>query len=155
MNAGRWRTPTMPAHYIRNETAGRGAVAQFHGYLSPCGLSRGYFRKRFQLMGIDLSWRVVVFLACGAVNHRAPLGIEERIKACIIAFIHAFTFAAETADGTTGAFSPIRSFPGRYVTPSKNPLFREWPLIVRLYLYYNYTIFEVWTDANGLPGRRS
>ena len=32
MNAGRWRTPAMPAHYTRNESAGRGAVAQFHGY---------------------------------------------------------------------------------------------------------------------------
>ena len=32
MNAGRWRDPTMPAHYTRNETAGKGAVAQFHGY---------------------------------------------------------------------------------------------------------------------------
>ena len=32
MNAGRWRTPSMPAHYTRNETASRGAVAQFHGY---------------------------------------------------------------------------------------------------------------------------
>ena len=32
MNAGRWRSATMPAHYIRNETAARGAVAQFHGY---------------------------------------------------------------------------------------------------------------------------
>ena len=31
MNAGRWRSATMPAHYTRNETAGRGAVAQFHG----------------------------------------------------------------------------------------------------------------------------
>ena len=31
MNAGRWRTPTMPAHYTRNESAGRGAVARFHG----------------------------------------------------------------------------------------------------------------------------
>ena len=31
MNAGRWRTPTMPALYTRNESAGRGAVAQFHG----------------------------------------------------------------------------------------------------------------------------
>ena len=32
MNAGRWRNPAMPAHYTRNETAGKGAVAQFHGY---------------------------------------------------------------------------------------------------------------------------
>ena len=32
MTAGRWRNPAMPAHYIRNETAGRGAVARFHGY---------------------------------------------------------------------------------------------------------------------------
>ena len=32
MNAGRWRTPAMPAHYTRNETAGKGAGAQFHGY---------------------------------------------------------------------------------------------------------------------------
>ena len=32
MNAGRWRSPAMPAHYTRNETAGKGAVAQFHGY---------------------------------------------------------------------------------------------------------------------------
>ena len=31
MNAGRWRSPTMPALYTRNETAGRGAVAQFYG----------------------------------------------------------------------------------------------------------------------------
>ena len=32
MTAGRWRTPAMPAHYVRNESAGKGAVAQFHGY---------------------------------------------------------------------------------------------------------------------------
>ena len=32
MNAGRWRSPAMPAHYTRNEAAGKGAVAQFHGY---------------------------------------------------------------------------------------------------------------------------
>lgn len=32
MTAGRWRSPTMPAHYIRNQTADRGAVAQYHGY---------------------------------------------------------------------------------------------------------------------------
>ena len=31
MNAGRWRSVTMPAHYTRNESAGKGAVAQFHG----------------------------------------------------------------------------------------------------------------------------
>ena len=30
MVAGRWRTPAMPAYYARNETAGRGAVAQFY-----------------------------------------------------------------------------------------------------------------------------
>ena len=31
MNAGRWRSPAMPALYTRNETAGKGAVAQFYG----------------------------------------------------------------------------------------------------------------------------
>ena len=31
MNAGRWRSASMPARYTRNEVAGRGAVAQFHG----------------------------------------------------------------------------------------------------------------------------
>ena len=31
MTAGRWSTPSMPALYIRKETAGRGAVAQFYG----------------------------------------------------------------------------------------------------------------------------
>ncbi len=36
MNAGRWRSPVMPAHYTRNETAGKGAVAQFYGY-GRCG----------------------------------------------------------------------------------------------------------------------
>ena len=36
MTAGRWRSPAMPAHYIRNETAGRGAVAQLYGF------SRGF-----------------------------------------------------------------------------------------------------------------
>ena len=30
MTAGRWRSPDMPALYIRNETAGKGAVAQFY-----------------------------------------------------------------------------------------------------------------------------
>ena len=30
MTAGRWRSPMMPAHYTRNETASRGAVAQFY-----------------------------------------------------------------------------------------------------------------------------
>ena len=32
MSAGRWRSPRMPAHYIRNETAARGAVAQYYGF---------------------------------------------------------------------------------------------------------------------------
>lgn len=31
MTAGRWRSPRMPALYIRNETAARGAVAQYYG----------------------------------------------------------------------------------------------------------------------------
>ena len=31
MTAGRWRSPAMPALYTRNETAGKGAVAQFYG----------------------------------------------------------------------------------------------------------------------------
>lgn len=35
MVAGRWRSPTMPAHYARNESAGKGAVAQFHNYRHP------------------------------------------------------------------------------------------------------------------------
>ncbi len=35
MTAGRWRSPAMPAHYIRNEVAGRGAVAQFYGHHRP------------------------------------------------------------------------------------------------------------------------
>ena len=32
MTAGRWRSPAMPALYTRNETAGKGAVAQFYGH---------------------------------------------------------------------------------------------------------------------------
>lgn len=35
MIAGRWRTPTMPAHYARNESAGRGAVAQYYATHRP------------------------------------------------------------------------------------------------------------------------
>ena len=31
MTAGRWSSPRMPALYTRNETAGRGAVAQYYG----------------------------------------------------------------------------------------------------------------------------
>ena len=31
MTAGRWRSPRMPAHYIRNETASKGAVARYYG----------------------------------------------------------------------------------------------------------------------------
>ena len=30
MVAGRWRSPMMPAHYTRNESVSRGAVAQYH-----------------------------------------------------------------------------------------------------------------------------
>lgn len=30
MNAGRWRSPAMPAHYARNEAASNGAVARFY-----------------------------------------------------------------------------------------------------------------------------
>ena len=41
MTAGRWRTPVMPAHYIRNESAGRGAVAQFYGHYRRRGVKRG------------------------------------------------------------------------------------------------------------------
>lgn len=29
-NAGRWKSPGMPAHYTRNEAAGKGAVAKYH-----------------------------------------------------------------------------------------------------------------------------
>ena len=39
MTAGRWRTASMPAHYIRNETAGRGAVAQFYDSSPPTSLN--------------------------------------------------------------------------------------------------------------------
>ena len=35
MTAGRWRSPTMPALYTRNETAGRGAVAEYYGCRRP------------------------------------------------------------------------------------------------------------------------
>jgi hypothetical protein len=30
MQAGRWKSPTMPARYAENAEAGRGAVAQFY-----------------------------------------------------------------------------------------------------------------------------
>ena len=30
MNAGRWKSERMPAHYSRGETAGLGAVARYH-----------------------------------------------------------------------------------------------------------------------------
>ena len=33
MTAGRWRSPRMPAHYTRNETVARGAVAQYYSGL--------------------------------------------------------------------------------------------------------------------------
>ena len=33
MTAGRWRSPRMPAHYTRNESVARGAVAQYYGSL--------------------------------------------------------------------------------------------------------------------------
>ena len=32
MNAGRWKSPTMPARYTRNERAARGAVAMLYGH---------------------------------------------------------------------------------------------------------------------------
>ena len=35
MNAGRWRTSAMPAHYARNETAGNGAIAQYYNAHRP------------------------------------------------------------------------------------------------------------------------
>ena len=35
MTAGRWRTPTMPAHYARNETAAKGAIAQYYVLRGP------------------------------------------------------------------------------------------------------------------------
>ena len=31
MTAGRWRSPRMPAHYTRNESVARGAVAEYYG----------------------------------------------------------------------------------------------------------------------------
>ena len=42
MTAGRWRSPEMPALYTRNETAGRGAVAQFYGDRRPPAGTRGH-----------------------------------------------------------------------------------------------------------------
>ncbi len=41
MTAGRWRSPRMPAHYIRNETAARGAVAQYYGATMDQGTTGG------------------------------------------------------------------------------------------------------------------
>ena len=32
MQVGRWKSPRMPAHYIREEEAGRNAVARYYGY---------------------------------------------------------------------------------------------------------------------------
>ena len=46
MNAGRWRSPDMPALYIRNETAGKGAVAQFYaGRRKPARGGAGEFQS--------------------------------------------------------------------------------------------------------------
>ena len=46
MTAGRWRSPTMPALYTRNETAGTGAVAQFYGgRRHPTGAGKAAARK--------------------------------------------------------------------------------------------------------------
>lgn len=33
MAAGRWKSPVMPAYYIRHEEAARGAIARFHGHV--------------------------------------------------------------------------------------------------------------------------
>ncbi len=40
MTAGRWRSPRMPALYIRNETVSRGAVAQYYGASTGPGIGR-------------------------------------------------------------------------------------------------------------------
>ena len=40
MNAGRWTSPDMPGYYIRNEAAGRNAVARYYGYKLRAGRRR-------------------------------------------------------------------------------------------------------------------
>ena len=35
MQAGRWASPEMPAHYARSELAGQGAVARYHSRNNP------------------------------------------------------------------------------------------------------------------------
>ena len=37
MQAGRWTSPAMPAHYARNQLASQGAVARYHQRNSPGG----------------------------------------------------------------------------------------------------------------------
>ena len=35
MQAGRWASPDMPAHYARSELAGQGAVARYYNNSGP------------------------------------------------------------------------------------------------------------------------
>ena len=47
MSAGRWESPTMPARYVRNEEAGRGAVARYYRMReeAPAGAAPGTPRR--------------------------------------------------------------------------------------------------------------
>ena len=70
---------------------------------------------------LDFSWRIVIVSDPCNSQPPPPRVLKETIKACITVFIHALSFAAETAGGNED-FSPIRSLRDCCLTPSENLL---------------------------------
>ncbi len=85
MTAGRWRSPRMPAHYIRNETAARGAVAQYYGTT----MEFGPVESPMQEHGSDARDGLQEPVASCKIQRRddeaitAEIGVKSPIKATI------------------------------------------------------------------------
>lgn len=131
MTAGRWRSPRMPALYIRNETAARGAVAQYYGAASESRPTQsGRIGRDAENRRKSHSERLRENLDSGSINSCAKIetehgkdadnGVIRRVTAIISGTESASKSRSEKAriNGESAAAGVTRDFATQ---PDRNP----------------------------------
>ncbi len=134
MTAGRWRSPRMPALYIRNETAARGAVAQYYDATAESGSHQSAGASRVAEIGEKTSTQRLrenpdsgSIITCAKIETKgektADNGVKRRVTAIISGTESASLTASKTgpekakSNGKSVAASGPRDFANR------NPIF--------------------------------
>ena len=131
MTAGRWRSPRMPALYIRNETAARGAVAQYYGAAFDTSPTQsGRMGQDAEKRSKSHTQRLRENLDSGSISTCAEIetkhekdadnGVKRRVTAIISGTESASKSRSEKArtNGESGAAGVTRDFATQ---PDRNP----------------------------------